>query len=102
MRKAALVGHREGGTRAAFCSGIAIARAWGVTQSMRKEGGEGVELSLKAARVNAGLKQSEVCEQLGIARGTLSRWESGKGTPRLKQLIMLCGMYGVKAEDIRI
>lgn len=61
-----------------------------------------MELSLKAARVNAGLKQSEVCKQLGIARGTLSRWESGKGTPRLKQLIMLCGMYGVKAEDIRI
>lgn len=61
-----------------------------------------VEISLRAARVNAGLKQAEVCEQLGITRGTLSRWENGKGAPRLKQLIMLCGMYGVKAEDIRI
>ena len=28
MRKAALVGHREGGTRTAFCSGIA--NVWGI------------------------------------------------------------------------
>lgn len=60
-----------------------------------------LKLSLRAARVNAGLTQQQVEQRAGFARSTLTRWESGKGFPRLDDLIALCELYGVRPEDIR-
>ena len=45
-----------------------------------------MEISLKAARINAKMTQTDVCIQLGIRRGTLSRWENGKTWPNVKQI----------------
>lgn len=39
-------------------------------------------ISLRAARVNAGLRQSDVERKLGYSRSTLTRWETGKCIPR--------------------
>ena len=61
-----------------------------------------MEISLKAARINAGMTQTDVCIQLGIRRGTLSRWENGKNYPNVKQMQKLCELYGVKIEDLKI
>lgn len=52
-------------------------------------------LTLKAARVNAGLTQEQVVAETGISRSTLHRWENGKGSPRLPGLQRLCELYGV-------
>ncbi len=38
-------------------------------------------ISLKAARVNAGLSQKEAAEKLDISRATLQNYENGKTTP---------------------
>lgn len=38
-------------------------------------------ISLKAARVNAGLLQNEAAKMLGISTATLQNYESGKTVP---------------------
>lgn len=59
-------------------------------------------INLRAARANVGMRQEDVCRQLGITRGTLSRWENGKTFPTAKQMRTLCELYGVKEEDISL
>lgn len=61
-----------------------------------------MKITLKAARVNAGMKQSDVEKTLGFSRSTLTRWESGKCTPRANTLEELCRLYGVSLSDIKI
>lgn len=41
----------------------------------------GFKISLRAARVNAGLTQEEASERAGCARSTLNGYESGKTQP---------------------
>lgn len=57
-------------------------------------------VTLEAARVNAGLKQSEAAEKMGITPETLSRWEKGKSFPTVPQITKLEELYGVSYADI--
>lgn len=66
----------------------------------RKEVSE-IEITLKAARVNAGLTQQQVEQSTGFARSTLYRWENGKGFPRIDDLTTLCNLYGVPVRCIK-
>ncbi len=61
-----------------------------------------MKITLKAARVNAGLTQEQVKEKTGISRSTLVGWESGKTRPRLDKLIEVCNLYGVQLTEIKI
>lgn len=61
-----------------------------------------VQMTLKAARVNAGLTQQQVLAQTGFARSTLTRWEHGDTVPREKDLQMLCALYGVRKDQIKL
>ncbi len=61
-----------------------------------------MQLSLKAARVNAGLTQKDVETELGYSRSTLTRWETGKTMPRADTLKALCNLYHVSLEDIHL
>lgn len=65
-----------------------------------KEGGQ-MKITLKAARVNAGLTQEQVVAETGISRSTLHRWENGKGSPRLLDLQRLCELYGIAIDCIK-
>ena len=60
-----------------------------------------MQITLKAARVNAGLTQQQVEEKTGFARSTLTRWENGKGFPRIDDLTTLCNLYGIPVENIK-
>lgn len=60
-----------------------------------------MQITLKAARVNAGLTQQQVEASSGISRSSLYRWESGKGYPNLKNLVKLCELYEVPVEWFR-
>lgn len=60
-----------------------------------------MEITLKAARVNAGLTQQQAVDASGISRSTLHRWENGKGSPKFNDLIKLCNLYGVPVECIK-
>lgn len=55
----------------------------------------GIELSLKAARVNANMTQKQVAEKLGKNPMTIASWEKGKTSPSIKNLYRLCRLYGV-------
>lgn len=58
------------------------------------------KITLKAARVNAGLSQKEVAEKLEVAQSTLRNWENGSTCPKLPQFMMLCRLYDVSCDNI--
>lgn len=60
-----------------------------------------MEITLRAARINAGLTQEQVQEQLGISRSTLHRIETGKCSPKYKTLCQLCQLYGISPALIK-
>ncbi|MFR8332165.1 MAG: helix-turn-helix domain-containing protein [Oscillospiraceae bacterium] len=68
----------------------------------RKKEGENMKMTLKAARINAGLTQEQVREKTGIARSTLTRWEHGKSSLQVRDLATLCELAtGVPMECIK-
>lgn len=58
------------------------------------------KLSLKAARINAGLTQRQAAALLKISTPTLIKWEQGKTFPNASMIEKICGMYDVHYDDI--
>jgi DNA-binding XRE family transcriptional regulator len=58
------------------------------------------KISLKAARVNAGLSQKEAAEKLDISNKTLCSWENGKTYPDQPMIEKLCVLYSVTYDMI--
>ena len=52
-------------------------------------------ITLRAARVNAGLTAKAAAERLGITVDTLSSWERGMTFPNVPQIQQIEGLYGV-------
>lgn len=59
-----------------------------------------MKLTLKAARVNAGYTQAEAAKLIGINKKTLSFWETGKTTPRIKQIPAIEKAYKISYDDL--
>ena len=59
-----------------------------------------LQITLAAARVNAGMTQDEAAKALGIDRTTLIKWENGKVIPRTIQLIALANIYNIPIDNI--
>ncbi|WP_368234657.1 helix-turn-helix transcriptional regulator [Anaerotruncus rubiinfantis] len=59
-----------------------------------------MQISLKAARVNAGLKQREAAKAVGVDVTTIIKWENGKTVPRADQLQTLCRVYNTPIDFI--
>lgn len=60
------------------------------------------QISLAAARVNAGLTQEKVANLLGISKSTICSWEKGLSEPTLSQLRKLGTIYKISINCIRI
>lgn len=58
------------------------------------------KISLRAARVNAGMTLVDAAKALGRTRQTVSSWETGKTEPKASDLQNLCDLYGVPVEHI--
>lgn len=58
------------------------------------------QMTLKAARVNAGLTQTAVAQRLDVSISTIKNWESGKTFPKQPQIEALCRLYGVSYDNI--
>lgn len=59
-----------------------------------------MKISLKAARINAGLTQSQVAKALKKGKQTIVNWENGKTTLDVANFTALCDLYGVKKDYI--
>lgn len=59
-----------------------------------------MKVSLKAARINAGLTLIKAAEQIGISRNTLMNYEHKKTSPPVKTLEKICKVYKCSQENI--
>src|SRR5437762_14243710 len=59
-----------------------------------------LETGLRLARLNSGLKQSELAERAGISRQTLSVLESGRGRPATLVALRLARVLGCRVEEL--
>ena len=55
--------------------------------------------TFKAARVNAGLTQTQASEKLGVGLATLSGWERGRNYPTVLIAKKMAELYGIKLDD---
>lgn len=58
-----------------------------------------MQITMKAARVNAKLTQKEVAEKLGVSRVTIIHWEKGTTFPKSNQKKILSKLYNLSEAD---
>lgn len=58
------------------------------------------KITLKAARINAGLTQDGLAEKLGVSRKMIVDWELGKAEMRPAYLLAICYITGFNEDDI--
>lgn len=59
-----------------------------------------MKITWKAARVNAGLTQSEVINKMNINKGTLINYEKYRTIPDINVAVALASLYGMSVDDI--
>ena len=59
-----------------------------------------MKISLKAARVNVGLTQTDAAELIGVNVNTIKNWESGKSFPNQPMIDRICGTYCVSYDQL--
>ena len=57
-------------------------------------------ITLKAARVNAGLTQKEAAKLLNISKGTLANYELYRTTPGVDTAKKIAALYGLELDGI--
>ena len=62
----------------------------------------GPKIKLKAARVNAGLTQTEVAQKLNRNKQTIVNWEKGFTEIKGKDLLALSDLYEMPVEYLEI
>ena len=58
------------------------------------------QISLAAARVNAGLTQEDVARALKVGKQTIVSWEKGKSKPKMSQCRELSELYKMPLDYI--
>lgn len=59
-----------------------------------------LQISLRAARVNAGKTQSEAAEHLKVSKTTVLNWENGNTQIPADKFRSLCAFYGMPDSHI--
>ena len=59
-----------------------------------------LQISMAAARVNAGLTQSELARRMKVSRNTVVNWETGKVIPNFAQLNLFCSIVKIPIDYI--
>lgn len=59
-----------------------------------------LEKKLQQLRKKNGYSQEQLADRLGVARQTVSKWETGQAVPELSGLIQLSELYGVTIDRI--
>lgn len=61
---------------------------------------EKLQITLAAARVNAGLTQEDVAVKLGVSKVTIINWEKGRVVPGIPEMEMLSRIYDIPQDNI--
>ena len=59
-----------------------------------------MKLTLKALRINKGLRQSDLAGMLNVNRKTIGAWEQGTSYPAVDKIDAICEIFGVSYDDI--
>lgn len=59
-----------------------------------------MQITLKAARMNAFLTQKEAAEKIGVTIDTIGNWERGKSFPNALQIKRIEEVYGVHYDNL--
>ena len=59
-----------------------------------------LQISLEAARVNAGFTQVEAAQKMGVSKQTIINWEKGRIVPRIPEVEMLAKIYNIPQRNI--
>lgn len=66
---------------------------------MKKELEE-LQISLAAARVNAGMTQEEIARIMKVSKQTIINWEKGRTIPGIPEMEMLARLYKIPQNNI--
>lgn len=55
---------------------------------------------IAAARRGRGMTQRELAEAMDLSNRTISKWECGDGLPELANILPLCELLGVTADEL--
>lgn len=58
------------------------------------------QISLAAARVNAGMTQEEIAKKMQVGKQTIINWEKGKVKPSAATVHMLSEIYQIPIDNI--
>ena len=58
------------------------------------------KISMKAARVAAGLTQEQLADKMGVSRQSIHKWENGLSTIRTAYFFAFCRVTGFSEDDI--
>ena len=59
-----------------------------------------IQITLAAARVNAGMTQEDVAKRLHVSKQTIVNWEKGKIIPGIPQIETLSRVYDIPQDNI--
>lgn len=60
-----------------------------------------MQITLKAARHNKGLKQIEMAKALHVSKKTIGAWENGKALPKADKIDEICQLLEVSYDNIK-
>ncbi len=55
---------------------------------------------IKQYRANLGLSQEQLAEKLGVSRQAITKWETGRGMPDVKNMIILAKIFHVTLDEL--
>lgn len=55
---------------------------------------------IKELRIENGMEQREVAEKIGVTTDAVSKWETGKNYPKLKTIVALEILFGLKNHEL--
>ncbi len=62
--------------------------------------GEKLQITLTAARVNAGYSLDDVAKEMQKNKGTIINWEKGRTSMKISEFNQLCNLYKIPKDNI--
>ncbi|MDD5823980.1 MAG: helix-turn-helix transcriptional regulator [Firmicutes bacterium] len=59
-----------------------------------------INTNLIRHRDSKGWTQEQLAEAIGVSRSTVAKWEAGKGTPKVENLIVLSRVLDVSIDSL--